>query len=360
MRRALPRRMRCLAWLVCPMLVAACGSSTPKPRAPTAPPATAKTTAKPEPPKQLGELRDAIAAVPTSGGDSDHEEVAASLDLLASVLRVDARDAAERIDADVKALRQSPVGARTHAELVKDALGAAVEALGSLVPQQPDGELQASLVAAQRSYAALDANAPLARQLTTVAATLRALANVVALHRGVARLFPVTEDSQIAVGYDAQRFRERVRQLDRHVKAVARERNWKPAGDEAARMLDTVGDVIEVAPLSLPAARWRTLAVAARFSALQLDREGEISLQRSDRIKAGLQAAVDALATVRGVDANPALEALVDAARDGVEAIDPGTAFVFQRGAIQEAMRATADAYLVAAWPAAPAQTASR
>jgi len=352
--------MRGLAWLVCPMLVAACGSSTPKPRAPTAQPATA-TAAKPEPPpEQLGELRDAIAAVPTSGGDPDHEAIAESLDLLASVLRADARDAAERIDADVEALRQSPAGARTHADLVKDALGAAVEALGSLVPQAPDGELQASLVAAQRSHAALDASVPLRRQLTTVAATLRALANVVALQRGVARLFPVTEDDQVAVGYDAPRFRERVRELDRHVKAVARERNWKPAGEEAARMLETVGDVIEVAPLSLPAARWRSLAVAARFAALQLDREGEISLQRSDRVKAGLQAAIDALAAVRGIDANPALEALADAARDSVDAIDPGTAFVFQRGAIQEAMRATADAYLVASLPAVPAQTASR
>lgn len=353
--------MRRVAWLLCPVLVAACGSSTPKPRAATTQATMTSTATKPAPPpKQLGDLRDAIAAIPTSGGDAEHAAIAEALDLLASVLRADARDAAERIDSDVKALRRAPAGARTHADLVKDALGAAVEALGSLVPQDPDGELQASLVVAQRSYAALDASVPLQRQLTTVAATLRALANVAALHRGVARLFPVTTDDQVAVGYDAERFREHVRQLDRHVKAVARERNWKPAGDEAARVLDTLAGVIAVAPLSLATPRWRSLVVGARFQALQLDREGEISLQRSDRIKAGLQAAVDALGAVRGVESNPALEALVAAARAGVDAIDPGTAFVFQRGAIQEAMRATADAYLVAALPAAPAQTASR
>jgi hypothetical protein len=107
-----------------------------------------------------------------------------------------------------------------------------------------------------------------------------------------------------------------------------------------------------VAPLATTRAEWKLAVSAVRFEALELRREGFVSLDRSDRVKAGLQAVVDCLRMLRSHE-TPAIRVLVANATAAVDSIDPDTSFVFQRGMIQEAFRATADAFLVIALPPA-------
>jgi hypothetical protein len=146
---------------------------------------------------------------------------------------------------------------------------------------------------------------------------------------------------------DPDQLRERVVRLLELVASLARERDWATARDTAADALRALADAIDVAPAELDRARVAGLAEAVRSEAARLARTDETSLQRSDLARAGLLAAARALEELAAPAAGSILARLLANARDAASAIDVHSPFIFERARIQDAFRATADAYLV-------------
>lgn len=215
-------------------------------------------------------------------------------------------------------------------------------ALDSLSASVGNDAQRRAYVRARRTEHAFVSDKPLQHQRPEIADALRALTNLAARLHGATPLFEVAPHDFASA---PETFAERVRTAERRVGELGRERDWTAAGTAATRALDAFADALEVAPVSLSAPRWSAAVTKVRYAALELEREGDISVQRSTHIKAGLLAAIGGIEQL--ADPGPRMyEISIKAARAAAKAIDPGTSFVFQRGVIQEAFRATANAYL--------------
>jgi hypothetical protein len=170
----------------------------------------------------------------------------------------------------------------------------------------------------------------------------------VAAERRPSEIERLEPDAEVQVGYDAAALRDRATHASLLVLELARERDWQRSGVKAAQALRALASTIEVAPLSLPRERWRAVVYEIRYQALELERDGALSLDRSNRVKAALTAcntAIENLVRGKRFDSSPLVAANASAA---ASAIDPDSMFVFQRGIIQEAMRSVADTFLIA------------
>ena len=339
------------AWLLVPGLVCVgCGGST------TAPQHAAEVEpASPGAPRQparveIQQLAAAVERVPGAVPAPNHAAVAAALSRLADVVRIEDADAAREIDRLGGDLMRSAPGASTHADLTQRALARALEALAARLPREPSASLQRAYVIAQRASDGVDPDAPLSRQIAGVTAALRSLTNLAAALDDAP--LPFAEAPALAeLRYDPAQLRDRANLASAAVAELARERDWKRAGARASHALDTLANVIEVAPLTVTPTEWRSLVLAVRFEAIEARRGGAITLERADRIKAGLASCVEALAHIVDDRREPPLTALVANARSAVDAIEGSRSWVFQRGILQEAFRTTADAFLVVASP---------
>ncbi|HSK02656.1 MAG TPA: hypothetical protein VK932_15500 [Kofleriaceae bacterium] len=141
--------------------------------------------------------------------------------------------------------------------------------------------------------------------------------------------------------------REHVGRLQSLVAALARERDWGAARDAAAAALRAIADAVAVAPAAVDRARVARLAGAVQAEAAQLADTDPTSLERADLTRAGLLAATAALEELAAPPEGSLLARLLAHARDAARAIDVHSPFVFERAQIQDAFRATADAYLV-------------
>lgn len=108
-------------------------------------------------------------------------------------------------------------------------------------------------------------------------------------------------------------------------------------GRQLAGVVQALASSLE--PLSNPA-RPELKALASRIAGAP-ERATETSPGRAGWIRAGLQAAVDALLLVSGGERSP----WIDEAQRAVVGIDERSASSFQRAAIQDALRATVDAF---------------
>lgn len=264
----------------------------------------------------------------------------ASLSLLAKLIRHDDPETAHTIERHATRLMRSPPYERDHADHARQALAAALEHYASRLSRVPATRVQDAYAAAHRSLSRVSGTDPLRFQLDKIAAVMRSLANLEAFTRGFDAVFiPVYELAD--VGYRAADLEQRVSRANELVAALGAERHTGLAGAKAANALDGIADALEVSRLDLSQGDWRELVSAIRYQAVQLARESSISLDRVDRIKAGLLAALPGLRNLaRSHHATPAL---VEAAESAVHRIDEVTAFVFQRALIQEAFRAVVD-----------------
>jgi hypothetical protein len=80
----------------------------------------------------------------------------------------------------------------------------------------------------------------------------------------------------------------------------------------------------------------------------ELERLGPIDLDRADRVRAALDRGIEALRAVAREGDAPGLGGWVDAAAAAVDGVDPATPLALQRAPVQDALRALADAALVA------------
>jgi hypothetical protein len=79
-----------------------------------------------------------------------------------------------------------------------------------------------------------------------------------------------------------------------------------------------------------------------------LGRLSAVDLDRADRVKEALDRGTEAMRSFARIRGAEWLVAWVDAAAAAVNAIDPATPLGLQRAAVQDALRALADAVLVA------------
>lgn len=318
-----------------------CGAAAAPARpAPTATPAPQQPAVSDE----LAALRDSIERIPTAAAEPTHATLVEALTLLAEALRRDQHlAAAQRLEELTLELMRSPPNERTHTDMVREALAATLDGLAVDVPRRPSTTARDFYVAARRTLAALAVDEPLRFQLPLVAGTLRSIANLIATERGVAPLFaPMTDD--VAVGYDPVELPRRAAAASDAVRELARAREWVAASAEAARALHAFADILAVSPLELDARAWQSAVNVVRYEALELERMTSLSLDRSDRIKTGLTACLDALGSVRARADHTVARRLLADARDAIDAIDAGTPLGFQRAPVQEAFRSLADA----------------
>jgi hypothetical protein len=298
-------------------------------------------------PIDIQQLVSAVEDVPFSSHEATHARVVTALQRLADVVRTSDAGAATNINRLAAQLTRSTPGERPHADLVQDALGLALNAFSTEVPTSPTPAVRDAYVFARQATARVAGEPPLADQAFQVASALRALTNVAALLNGVSPPF-LQPEADVEVGHDASELRDRARRASSSILELAKERDWKRSGTKAARALDALAGVVAVAPLSLSRDRWRSLVTSIRYEALELEREGAVSLDRSDRVRSALLACVEALSSIDGSSRGEPLTLLVSNASSAVAALDPGATFVFQRGVIQEAFRTVADSFLVA------------
>lgn len=341
-----------LALLVLTSLVVACGSHAAKQTATThverpAPTAPGATTP--------AEIRELAASVERASAEP--AALGSALSRLGDVVQATDPEAGREIARLATELAQSRADART-ADRVQRALATALDALAANLPSQPSAPVQRAYVLARRATARLSADEPLSGQSADVTAALRSMTNLAALAQNAPPPF-AEEPGELELGYDPDELRTRANLASAAVADLARESDWQRGGRRTAHALDTLANVLEVAPLSATPAAWRSLVLAVRFEAIELARQGAITLERSDRVKAGLASCVDALEQIAKDHREEPFRTMVANARSAVDAIDGNRSWVFQRGILQEAFRTTADAFLVVARPRAESPTAS-
>lgn len=146
---------------------------------------------------------------------------------------------------------------------------------------------------------------------------------------------------------DPGKMREHVARSLELVGSLARERDRAGSRDAAAEALRAFADAIDVAPAPFDRDRVAALAASVRTAATRLAGTDPISLQRSDLAKDGLLATTRALEELSSPAGGVVLVRLLANADEAANAIDVSSPFVFERARIQDAFRATADAFLV-------------
>jgi len=159
---------------------------------------------------------------------------------------------------------------------------------------------------------------------------------------------------------DPERMRAHVGRVLELAAALAQERDRTEARTTAAEALHALADAIQVAPAPFGRARVAALAWDVRSDAERLERADDLSLQRSDLARGGLLAATRALEQLAAPRRGSFQARLLENARRAARAIDVHSPFVFERARIQDALRATADAYLVFAERARPTTVGRR
>jgi hypothetical protein len=318
------------------------------PGCPHEPAANRTSAVKPQPvststqrvPDELRELVRAVREVPAAADDASHAKIVSALSLLAELIRRDDAAAAAAIEHRATRLMRSPPYERQHADVAKQALSTALESYAAHMSRTPKAQVQHAFASAQRSLERISAAEPLRFQVEEVAAVLRSLANLAAFDRNLDPVFtPVYEEAD--VGYRPAELRDRVEKASNLITALAMEHYTGRAGARAASALDALADAVEVSPLDLEPGKWQALVSAIRYEAIELARESSISLDRSDRIKAGLLACVRALRSLSR--SQNTSSSLVSTAAAAVKAIDDHTSLAFQRARVQEAFRVVID-----------------
>jgi hypothetical protein len=221
---------------------------------------------------------------------------------------------------------------------VKEALLLVVDALRPLTPPASDEDAyHAALRELAEAREQLDDLLRLDDQRDRLTHSLQAVTNAIFLARGAKPPFEASTPVFHARHIELGSFEDELARARRDIASLA---SISLMGSRlaSARALASMADMIEAGD----SGRALTRQVAElRFQTARLDRGPQTALGRAGWIRAGLQAAVDALVLSRG----QARSAWIDEAQRAVAGIDEGSASSFQRAAIQDAFRATVDAF---------------
>jgi len=233
-----------------------------------------------------------------------------------------------------------------HADLVKKGLGAALQVL--VTRSGSDGhefDYQRAVRAFGVAVEAIDKERPMREQYANVAGAFRAATDTVFLVAGGEAPFGEAETrnsdatQSISIESAVEEARAEVLKLG--------QMDWTQARQASSRALSALADVVAAAD------RRNTLDRKVSDIRLQAERvryADSLSFGRAAWIKTGLSAALDALEG--GLIGDQRLAVWTRAARRAVASIEERDSLGFQRAAVQDAFRATVDAFVAATQPA--------
>lgn len=241
-----------------------------------------------------------------------------------------------------RGLEASDAGSLSHADLVKEGLAASLQALVTR-SGFPGRELdyQKAIRAFSEAVEAVSKQRPLLKQHRSVAVAFRAATDAVFLAAGGEAHFGEAEAgasdvAQVSLEGAVDAARAEVLKLG--------QTDWVQARQESSRALSALADVLAVADRQNALGR---KVSDLRFQAERVRYADSLAFGRAAWIKAGLSAALDALDTLRLSDAQR-LSVWTRAARRAVGNIEDRDSLAFQRAAVQDAFRATIDAFVAA------------
>jgi hypothetical protein len=294
-------------------------------------------------------LESSVTELESAAGPLAGRELAAVVQALAASLEPLSHAARLRLEAVASRMAGAPVRSLPQAGLLKEALQLLLDTLVRVQPTPgTEAEYRDVLRRVADSRQRLDELLLLDDQRPRLKESLRAAADAVFVARGGEPPFddptPTTREGAPLGPFDEQLARAR-----QHVAEVARI-PLMGSRQASARALGALADMIEAAD---SAGRLSQQIGELRFQATRLARGPETALGRAGWIRAGLQAAVDALLLVNGGRRST----WIDEAQRAVAGIDETSPSSFQRAGIQDAFRATVDAF-AALEPAASTQPA--
>jgi hypothetical protein len=281
----------------------------------------------------------AVRAVSAASRADLESELVAALGRLADLVEeLGAPADAVQMWFDIGAIEAPRRRSKEDAELVERVLHTAQRALERHTSVD-DPELVRAMVNVAVAVTRIDAARPLSYQRVAVVNALEATANAVALMHHVVAPFPTERDPELSTIpasplEPAQRPAETLPQARDHTLALART-GWADAHVAAARLISDVARLI--AAVDPDAA----VIAELRFQAERLDRATTADLPDVTRwIKGALGAALEWLD--RAGRGGP----FVAAARAALANIDEGSTLPFEAATVQDAARATLDAFV--------------
>lgn len=314
------------------------------PQAPPKPPARQRV--EPDPAVSLERLESRVVALQGAKTPLPSDVLASVVNALAISLQPVSHAGRLRMAKFAKRIRGVPVRSLAQGGLLKEALQ---ELLSTLTSHRSFSGNQAEYHAALRELAgareALDELLPLDQQRSALRRALEAAANAVFMVRGADAPFePPTSRSVPDVPLGS--FQQELAQARRDIGEAAAT-SLMGSRAKSAKALDSIADMVEAADSSGSA---RRQVSEIRFQSRRIQNAAVTELGRAEWVRDALLAAVVALSELSGETRSPWL----DEAKRTIGRIDPHSQTSFQRAAIQDALRATVDAY--AALGAAPAK----
>lgn len=340
--------MRSTRLSIVPFLVAAACASRPRPATTTVEPtpveiprAAARTVLHAPTTPALARLARTVDDLALGLEDPSHEAVATSLEALADAVDELPDERGGQIRDLARELGSS--GDRQHIDLVVSALRLAVAATLDHVADTSDANAKVALVNASSVVEGLVASKPLLSQTSEILAAFRSVTTALFAVHGA-------EHERYATKYEfpkrgLEEMHSWLAATEKAISSVASATNWEDARLASASALDDLAMVVATVPASGP--RAQTLltagAISIRYDAALLREVNAIDFRKTTWIRRSLLVAVNAL---DGVTANPLADKLLERARVAAAAISPRSSLVFQRAAVQDALRSTVTACL--------------
>ncbi|HLL24601.1 MAG TPA: hypothetical protein VK427_20860 [Kofleriaceae bacterium] len=288
----------------------------------------------------MEQLTAAVRALSSTPADATHRQAAVTLRRLAEQINaLPALSEAARIDAAANQLESSPASADNHVEIVRRALRNSQRAVEKNAGPRASARTVKNLSAFDAALGSLDGKRGLQVQQATLVAALESLTNTIALLRDQRAPFAETTRR-----WPVQPPEVALANAKEHALAMA-SADFADAGSAAARVIEDLASV--AASYGAEAADETT---RLRFQAQRLGGERPGVLDEARWIREALSTALDALEAGRNVRARDA--------RDAVENISNARGLAFQRASIQDALRATLSAFIVAETPCGANTTA--
>jgi hypothetical protein len=290
------------------------------------------------PSASLARFIEVVDSLPLAVDDPSREGLVSALNALASVIDELPRQGRAASEIRSLAAQLASPGSIRSIEIVDSALRAAIRAMAADDRETSSADVKVSFALASGAVERLQGE-PLVEQNASVLAAFRAITTALLAIEGTTHPDYTVRYPLAIRSLDAMR--EHVDAANIAVSDLASAPTWAEGRVSAARALDEIAMVLATVPVSDSRARVLLAAAAAsiRYDAARLRNVGGISFQKVEWVRHSLRVAHDALNGLHG-QGDLASRLLVQSRR-ATEALTGHTSFVFERAAIQDAMRAT-------------------
>lgn len=299
--------------------------------------------------RALSALANQVDALGSDGGKLDQATLAKLLEKLAQNMEPVSHAAHLRVHEVAQRLAGAPANSLLRPGLVKQGLDLILKGLVPFeIPPARAPEYRQTLQALAQSTAAIQDLLPLDAQRPRTAAALRAAVDAIFVARAGEPPFGEAENIDtppVPLGpMDAE-----LAQARGDISKLA-EIKTLDAAPASGRALASLADVLAAADRTGKA---KSSLDEARFQATRLERgDRTVRFGQAGWIRAGVTSLLDGLDTLQHGPANQP-SAWSQVARTAVVHIDERSSLAFQRAAIQDALRATVDAFAIIAERAA-------